>query len=162
MAIRALDADPEAVSRIARIQPWNRWVTSELFSVRDALGRAGRDLQARVRFDCIYSLGLFDYLKDRVAARLMEWFWSLLNPGGSILIPNFHPETLGRGWLEAVMDWWLVYRTELGMAAPCLAESPNPRSHGFRSTATDPARSPTWKCGSAKPYRRGGLGAPRG
>jgi extracellular factor (EF) 3-hydroxypalmitic acid methyl ester biosynthesis protein len=83
------------------------------FSLRDALGRLGKYAQANTKFDCVYSLGLFDYLSDRVASRLLAWFWSLLNPRGSLLIDNFHPDTMGRAWMEAVMDWWLTYRTEV-------------------------------------------------
>jgi extracellular factor (EF) 3-hydroxypalmitic acid methyl ester biosynthesis protein len=112
LAITAMDADAEAISTIAGSAAQNPRIKPRIFSVRDALGRTGKELQQTMTFDSIYSLGLFDYLSDRIAIRLLQWFWRMLKPGGRLMIANFHPETHGRAWMEAVMDWWLKYRTE--------------------------------------------------
>jgi SAM-dependent methyltransferase len=62
-------------------------------------------------FDLIYSAGLYDYLSDDLALRLTAKLASMLKPGGRLLIANMMPQLPGAGYMEAVMDWWLVYRT---------------------------------------------------
>ena len=59
-------------------------------------------------FDLIYSAGLYDYLEPAVAERLTTLLWRGLNPGGQIVLTNFLEGTKDRGWMEALMDWWLI------------------------------------------------------
>jgi len=63
------------------------------------------------RFDLIYAPGLYDYLPEKVARRLTTSLVSRLTKGGELVIGNFvHcPEA---AYMEAIMDWHLVYRTE--------------------------------------------------
>jgi extracellular factor (EF) 3-hydroxypalmitic acid methyl ester biosynthesis protein len=67
------------------------------------------------QFDFIYSAGLLDYLSDISAARLIEALARRLTPGGRLLVCNMTPQTFGSGYMEAVMDWWLIYRTPAQM-----------------------------------------------
>jgi len=60
----------------------------------------------------IYAAGLFDYLSDRAAGRLLEKMIQSLLPGGTALVANFIPATHGRAYMESFMDWWLIYRDE--------------------------------------------------
>ncbi len=60
----------------------------------------------------IYSAGLYDYLSDRIAAKLTSVLFEALHAGGSLLLANFTPVSYGRGYMEAFMDWDLVYRDE--------------------------------------------------
>lgn len=62
------------------------------------------------KFDLIYSAGLFDYLTDDVAEKLVAAMSSMLRPGGKLLIGNFAPTCYGRGYLELFLDWKLIYR----------------------------------------------------
>jgi extracellular factor (EF) 3-hydroxypalmitic acid methyl ester biosynthesis protein len=62
-------------------------------------------------FDLIYTAGLYDYLSAEVALRLTAKLATLLKPRGRLLIANMLPELPGAGYMEAVMDWWLVYRS---------------------------------------------------
>ena len=81
------------------------------------------------RFDYIYTLGLTDYLDDRAMSLLHHLMHRCLNPDGIILVSNFLPDHLAVGWLDAVTDWPLVYRTETelhGFAAEIEMEPPNP------------------------------------
>ena len=65
---------------------------------------------AEETFDFIYSTGLYDYLDDRLAAKLTQRMFEMLNPGGRLLVANFLPDTWGAGYMEAFMDWNLIYR----------------------------------------------------
>jgi extracellular factor (EF) 3-hydroxypalmitic acid methyl ester biosynthesis protein len=63
-------------------------------------------------FDFIYAAGLYDYLVLPVAQSLTERFFAMLNPGGHLLLANFTPDIINAGYMEAYMDWWLIYRNE--------------------------------------------------
>lgn len=63
-------------------------------------------------FHLIYSAGLFDYLTDRTAAALIEALVSRLHPEGTMILGSHTPTTDGRGYIEGMMDWRLVYRDE--------------------------------------------------
>lgn len=63
-------------------------------------------------FDLVYSAGLYDYLAEPVAIRLTQTLFRLLRAGGKLLIANFAPELRDIGYLEAFMDWRLIYRSE--------------------------------------------------
>lgn len=106
-----LDQDGESLSEVRRSLEGHPVVTVER-SVRTLL-RGDVDLG---RFDLIYSLGLFDYLEERTAARLTSVLFQHLRPGGRLMIANFLPIPM-RGYMEAFMDWWLIYRTPQEMAA---------------------------------------------
>src|SRR5262249_13644268 len=62
--------------------------------------------------DLIYSAGLYDYLAESVAIRLTQTLFQSLRAGGSLLIANFAPELRDICYLEAFMDWRLIYRRE--------------------------------------------------
>lgn len=67
------------------------------------------------RFDLIYSTGLFDYLSETVGRRLVSTLFHMLNPGGQLIIANFMPAIRDIGYMEAFMDWNLIYRTRRDM-----------------------------------------------
>jgi SAM-dependent methyltransferase len=64
----------------------------------------------------IYSAGLYDYLPDASAEQLIRVLFGMLAPGGRLVVCNFVPESPGRGYMEAFMDWFLIYRDEAGLA----------------------------------------------
>ena len=61
-------------------------------------------------FDLIYAAGLFDYLSARVCRRLMANLFARLRSGGRLLVANFVPGGRDAGYLQAFMDWRLIYR----------------------------------------------------
>ena len=64
------------------------------------------------KFDLVYTLGLTDYLDHRAMQLLHRLMKSCLAPQGRIVLANFGPDHLGNGWMDAVMDWQLIYRGE--------------------------------------------------
>lgn len=69
------------------------------------------------QFDFIYCGGLFDYLPDRTCKRLMTLFYQSLAAGGLALTTNVAPLCPNRGSLELILDWHLIYRDALKVAA---------------------------------------------
>jgi SAM-dependent methyltransferase len=60
----------------------------------------------------VYAAGLFDYLEQSVATMLVRHLAAAVKPGGSVLIANFLRGVGNAGYMSAMMDWNLVYRTE--------------------------------------------------
>ncbi|GJD58787.1 class I SAM-dependent methyltransferase [Methylobacterium dankookense] len=105
----ATDQDAESLRVVAdRARTLPPAIACRPRSVRDFIA-AREDLG---RFDLIYAAGLYDYLDDRIAARLTRRLFALLKPGGRLVVANFLPGLGEQGYMEAFMDWWLIYRTE--------------------------------------------------
>jgi extracellular factor (EF) 3-hydroxypalmitic acid methyl ester biosynthesis protein len=98
-----------------RIHVVNRGVRA-LLDVADPL----REQQ----FDFVYSAGLYDYLNDRTACALTDALVGMVKPGGKLLVANFVPQTATRGYMEAYMEWDLIYRTPEQLAATFGAHAP--------------------------------------
>lgn len=64
-----------------------------------------------MQFDLIYSAGLFDYLTQPTAKFLTNTLADCLQPGGRLIIGNFHPRSPTRAICEFAVEWRLVYRT---------------------------------------------------
>jgi extracellular factor (EF) 3-hydroxypalmitic acid methyl ester biosynthesis protein len=83
-------------------------IEARKLSVRDFIG-AKHGLGG---FDFIYAAGLYDYLEERLASRLTKKLFSLLKPGGRVLVANFLTGIWELPYMEAYMDWHLLYRSE--------------------------------------------------
>ncbi len=77
-----------------------------------ALGRSALDLPPQ---DLVYSIGLIDYFEDELVIRLLDWAHGLLRPGGRAIFGNFHPSNTSRAFMEHVLEWRLVHRSEADM-----------------------------------------------
>lgn len=102
----AMDQDGESLAVVERDSgPFG--VEAVHGSVRDIL-RGRFDLGG---FDFVYAAGLYDYLATPLAQRLTEKLFAMLNPGGHLLLANYLPDIVTAGYMEAFMDWWLIYRS---------------------------------------------------
>lgn len=100
-----------------------RSVRENLYRLADKAGAA----DALVGADFLFCTGLFDYLPDDSAQKLLKLFWNQLAPGGRLLIGNFAPHNPTRAYMEWLGNWYLIYRTAdeltaLGAASGILPE----------------------------------------
>jgi CRP-like cAMP-binding protein len=77
-----------------------------------ATGRTRLDLPPQ---KLIYSIGLIDYFNDKFVKKLMDYGYSLLAPGGKMILGNFHPANTTRALMDHVLEWRLIHRTEEDM-----------------------------------------------
>ncbi|MEW5853154.1 MAG: class I SAM-dependent methyltransferase [Myxococcota bacterium] len=107
----ALAAAREGIRELERMGAFQLRVNVVNESVRTMLKTPNlRDLWGRFRF--IYSMGLFDYLTPPVARTVLARLYELLEPGGTLVVGNFHVGNPTRLYMEYWMDWVLYYRTE--------------------------------------------------
>ncbi len=65
--------------------------------------------------DLIYSTGLIDYLNDKLVGKLLRFAYDHLNPGGRVILGNFHPANPAKEFMDHVLEWNLIHRTEEDM-----------------------------------------------
>lgn len=106
----AMDADAVSLKEVER--QYGR------YGVETAPADLRRLLTGRLSlgsFDLVYSTGLFDYLAEATGRRLVTAMFRMLNPGGRLVVANFMPAVRDIGYMEAYMDWNLIYRTRYDM-----------------------------------------------
>ncbi|MBW1934732.1 MAG: ATP-binding protein [Deltaproteobacteria bacterium] len=80
-------------------------------SVRTVLARREL-LKEWGQFDFVYSMGLFDYLTPPVATAVLTRLYSLVKPGGWMLVGNFHVSNPSKYYMAYWNDWVIYHRTE--------------------------------------------------
>lgn len=103
----ALDQDVESLAVINRDYA-GRNIRTVHGSVRQLIGGKSKFSGC----DLVYAAGLFDYLEQPVGKRLVENMFDMVRPGGKIMVANFVHDIPDVGYMEAMMDWWLVYRSQ--------------------------------------------------
>jgi extracellular factor (EF) 3-hydroxypalmitic acid methyl ester biosynthesis protein len=107
----ALETAQEGIARIEAARGIRARVEYVNESVRTML--RSRDLAERLgTHHFIYSMGLFDYLTPPVARAVLARVFELLEPGGTLLVGNYHVGNPTRVYMDYWMDWPLYYRTE--------------------------------------------------
>ena len=88
------------------------------------------------KFDLIYAAGLFDYLANDIALRLLSAMVKATTPGGRVLIANFMPDIPDIGYMESFMAWRLIYRTPSDLSS--LVNALNSSDIADLAVTTDP------------------------
>jgi CRP-like cAMP-binding protein/SAM-dependent methyltransferase len=76
------------------------------------LGRGKTNFEPQ---DLIYSIGLIDYLNDKLVQKLLQYAYDNLVPGGRVILGNFHPNNPAKEFMDYVLEWNLIHRTEEDM-----------------------------------------------
>lgn len=63
-------------------------------------------------YDMIYSAGLFDYFTEPVAQMAAQKMLDAVKPGGRVIIGNFSKDNPCVPFMELILDWHLIYRSE--------------------------------------------------
>ena len=94
--------------------------------------------RTRGEFDLVISTGLFDYLDDPAAGRLLAEMGGLARRGGSVAVCNFARPDASRIVKDWMVEWTLIYRDcsalrelvpeghAVGLTAPPTADSCTP------------------------------------
>jgi SAM-dependent methyltransferase len=105
--ILAIDQDADSLAVVRR--------THAPETVTTLTGSVRHIVKGRLRLppsDLIYASGLFDYLPDLLARRLVTVLFDSLAPDGRLVVANFAPGAPDRGFMEALGGWFLRYRSE--------------------------------------------------
>ena len=114
--VTLLDIDIQALAYVDEIRTQRR-LTGQI-TLRNEnlisliLGRAKLDLPPQ---DLVYSIGLIDYLNDRLIEKTLNFAHSVLAPGGRVILGSFHPRNPAKEFMDYVFDWKLIHRTEEDM-----------------------------------------------
>jgi extracellular factor (EF) 3-hydroxypalmitic acid methyl ester biosynthesis protein len=101
------------------------------------LADTGSVLSTAPQQDFVYSVGLFDYLREGRAQALVQTLYERLRPGGLLAIGNAIAPNLHFWALELLLDWTLLYRTRSQMSK-LAARLP---SQAEISVATEPGQA---------------------
>ena len=104
----ALDQDPASIAEMKCTHEG----LDTLFPVVASIGRIIVKPLVHGRFDLVYAAGLFDYLDDTTAKRLLSGMFTALKPGGRLLFANFCHDVVDYGYMDSFMDWRLLTRDE--------------------------------------------------
>jgi extracellular factor (EF) 3-hydroxypalmitic acid methyl ester biosynthesis protein len=110
------------------------------FSVRQLLKpRTAEDeriAEGLNNLDLIYSGGLYDYLPEPVAALLTRRIYALLRGRGRLLLGNLMESPDTTWFMDYVLGWPLVYRTDATMLSLAEGLAPTPSPVGISRDAT--------------------------
>lgn len=104
-AFTAIDLDPLSLDEARRSAGQIAFRPLRRNAIKDSLDDARPA-------DLVYSLGLFDYLADGHASAVLDKMLALTATGGKCIVANLAPDAANLGYCEAIMDWWMVTRSE--------------------------------------------------
>lgn len=120
-----IDAEPKAIEEISRkiqsfipITKTNFNVNLFNYNILKYIKISRKDEMINNQ-NLIFAGGLFDYLVDKVAQRLIEAMFALLAKNGTIVITNFSKSIPSRAYLELLGEWYLILRNEEDMLKLC-------------------------------------------
>lgn len=107
-----IDIDPQALTYGSHLAQESGIRNQVMFAKENvihlALGKGRTRLPPQ---DVIYSMGLLDYLKDKVVVRLLNWIHATLKPGGLVIVGNFAHDNPEKDFMDHILDWRLYHRS---------------------------------------------------
>ncbi|MGB0678069.1 MAG: hypothetical protein ACPGUV_00230 [Polyangiales bacterium] len=114
--IALLDQDTRALEVCEKVLlPFSRRTGAQFSFIGDPIQSLIRENQLGACLggkDLIYSVGLYDYLDDKIFVDLSKVLYSALNPGGKLVIGNMAAHNPTLYWMAYAMDWFLIHRSE--------------------------------------------------
>jgi extracellular factor (EF) 3-hydroxypalmitic acid methyl ester biosynthesis protein len=110
--VTCLDVDPDAlrfsagVARQKALEPHLSFALENI--LRLAAGRGKTNIKPQ---QFIYSMGLMDYLADRLVIRILDWMYDHLLPGGVAAIGNFAKNSPDKEFMQHIGEWTLIHRS---------------------------------------------------
>ena len=108
-----IDIDAQAIALVTQ-EAEKRNLSQQIRTVQGnlvylSLGRVKLDLADQ---DLVYSIGLIDYFGDKFVVKLIDYGHTVLRSGGRIILGNFHPRNTDKAFMDHVVDWRLIHRSE--------------------------------------------------
>ena len=111
-----VDIDREALGHVAaRLEREGRAERVTLEHANLVYLATGQQELPLVDLDLVYSIGLIDYFEDRFVIALLNYAHRVLAVGGKVILGNFHPRNAAKAFMDYVLDWKLIHRTEEDM-----------------------------------------------
>jgi extracellular factor (EF) 3-hydroxypalmitic acid methyl ester biosynthesis protein len=108
-----VDNDPLSLEYThLRVDNFPHQASIKLMKDNVVLWAIGRTKHNFGRFNIIYSAGLTDYLEDRIFLSLINRAYECLGEGGTLIIGNFGPNNQNRAFLDHILQWRLIHRSE--------------------------------------------------
>jgi SAM-dependent methyltransferase len=116
LRVTLMDIDLHALAFVDELRA-KRKLASQITLINENLVALflGRSKTRLDPMDMIYSIGLIDYLNDKLVNKVLHFAHGLLAPGGRVILGNFHPRNPAKEFMDFVMEWCLIHRTEEDM-----------------------------------------------
>jgi CRP-like cAMP-binding protein len=116
LCVTLMDIDLQSLAYVDEIRT-KRNLTSNITLVNENLIALylGRSKTKVERQDLIYSIGLIDYLNDKLVNKVLAYSYENLAPGGRVILGNFHPWNPAKEFMDYVLEWNLIHRREADM-----------------------------------------------
>jgi hypothetical protein len=116
LKVTLMDIDLQALAFVDEIRTKQK-LTNQMTLVNENLialylGRGKTKVEPQ---NLIYSIGLIDYLNDKLVNKLLQYAYDNLVPGGRVILGNFHPRNPAKEFMDYVLEWNLIHRTEEDM-----------------------------------------------
>jgi extracellular factor (EF) 3-hydroxypalmitic acid methyl ester biosynthesis protein len=116
LRVTLMDIDLQALAFVDEVRVKQK-LTSQINLVNENLIALflGRGKTRIEPMDMIYSIGLIDYLSDKLVNKVLHFAHANLAPGGRVILGNFHPRNPAKEFMDHVLEWNLIHRTEEDM-----------------------------------------------
>ncbi len=111
-----LDFDGEALEFCQKWRDERGW-SEQIETVQETILNliTGRSRLSFAPQDVVYSIGLIDYFQEKHVVKLLNYIFSILKPGGKVILGNFHKSNPFKEYMDTIVEWRLIHRDENDM-----------------------------------------------